>query len=130
MIRNFHFFVKYSFLANILIFIVLAAIFQYCLTNLNFDGIDNLTTFSELPGILGVFLFAFESPGQLLSIRNSMKTPKDFKITFLIVNCFVLFIYISFAVVCCLGFSQSQLTSNILTGFGEINEFYLMLQGL
>lgn len=130
LIRDFHLFVRYSFFASALIMIVLSCVSIYCFENLNIDNLSNLADFSELPGILGVFLFAFESPGQLLQIRNSMKNKKDFKNVFIIVNLFVLFIYISFSIFCCLGFSSTYLTQNILTGFGELNQYYEILVGL
>ena len=128
-IRKFEFFVKYSFLANFLMMVVFLAVYYHCIMNFNSENVDNLGNFSEFFGILGVFLFAFESPGQILQIRNSMKNRDDFKWNFLVVNSLVLLLYVSFSTVCSLGFTSSQLTQNILTGFGSINSFYLGLEG-
>jgi len=129
-IRKFEFFVKYSFFANVLMLIVFVSVYHYCLTNINVENLDNLANFSEVFGILGVFLFAFESPGQILQIRNSMRNREDFKWTFLIVNTMVMLLYVSFSICCCFGFTSVQLTQNILTGFGSLSHFSLMLEGL
>lgn len=129
LIRKLEFFSRYSFLANILSILVLIIIVQYPLRNFENGGSPKFGNIVEIPSLLGVALFAFVSPGLIIPMRNSMRNKNDFKPTFLIVEIVVLIIYIAFPVICCYGFIESQITENILKGFGEINNFYLVAQG-
>ena len=130
LIKKFEFFVKYSIFGNILTLIVIFFIMEYAIDDFNVDNMSNMADFSQTTVIMGVFLYSFESPGQLLAIRNSMKDKKHIKKMFILINAFVLLIYVSFSLVCCFGLNKFQITADILTGVGNINEFYLVLQGL
>ena len=129
LITKFEFFVKYSIFASLLILIVILFVIGYCMEHLT-NNPQNLMDFSKASGVMGVFLFAFECPGQILTIRNSMKDKHDFKKMYLFIMIFLLTIYVVFSLFCCFGLTKIQLTSNILIGFGNINEFYMALQGL
>lgn len=129
LIRKLEFFTKYSFLANVLSIAVLIIIIQYPIQNFDIDNEKNYADIIEIPGLLGVAIFAFVSPGLVIPMRNSMRNKEAFKPTFLINLIVVFFIYVAFAIICCYGFGKNGLTQNILKGFGSLNEFYLMVQG-
>ena len=129
LIRKLEFFTKYSAIANILTILVLCVLIEYPLSHLDAENVQNYGNIGEIPGLLGVALFAFVSPGLVIPMRNSMEKKEKFKATFFIVIIIVFIIYVGWSVVCCFGFRQSEMTQNILRGFGNINEYFLLTQG-
>ena len=129
LIRRLELFIKYSIIANILTLIVLGILLEYPLSHLSYENVDNYADIIEIPGLLGVALFSFVSPGLVIPMRNSMENKEQFKPTFLIVIMIVWVIYVGFSVICCFGFQQMAITQNILKGFGNINEYFLLIQG-
>ena len=129
-IRKLEFFAHYSFLSNLLMIGAYIFVLSYPLSHVDKENFKNLANFENLSGLLGVALFAYVSPGLIIPIRNSMKKKEQFPKVFSSVLLVVLFIYSFFAIACCLGFNQIQLTQNILEGFGQIDTTYLWVQGL
>lgn len=129
-IRKLEFFANYSFISNTLMIGAYVFILYYPITHVNPENLNNLANFQNLSGLLGVALFAYVSPGLIIPIRNSMEKKEEFPKVFSSVLLIVLLIYSLFAFVCCLGFTNAQLTQNILEGFGSINQTFLWIQGL
>ena len=130
LIRKLELFTQYSFLGILLTLISLIVVIQYPLAHIDLNNTKTLADITEVPGLLGVAIFAFISPGLIIPMRNSMKNKHEFKSTFSLVIFIVLVIYVLFSIFCCLGFQQMQITEDILKGFGHINEYYLIVQGL
>ena len=131
MINNFHFFVKFSNIGNLLILITLIAIIQLDFTHLytkqlNFNE-HNFGTFTHLPSFIGVSIFAFECIGNIFPVKNSMKEPEKFKKMFSITSIVVCLVYIVFSVICCvsLGVKINQI---ILTDLEKIQSFFYIFQ--
>lgn len=106
---------------------VLASATVYGIANVDSNNFDNLANFDKITGILRAFLFAFEYPGQVIPIRNAAKNRDNYSRIFLSVNSVVLVIYVSYAMICCFGFSTSLLTQDILSGFSSVNQCYLII---
>jgi len=131
MINNFHFFMKFSNIGNLLILITLIAIIQLDFTHLytkqlNFNE-HNFGTFTHLPSFIGVSIFAFECIGNIFPVKNSMKEPEKFKKMFSITSIVVCLVYIVFSVICCvsLGVKINQI---ILTDLEKIQSFFYIFQ--
>ena len=119
LISNYHFFLKYSKIGSILSIISLAALLYYSFEKIGKSIIKNegdIANFSKFPAFLGVSIFAFESVGSILAIRNSMKKPQDFDKIFYKITLSISFIYIIFAVICCLALG-STINQIILLGY-------------
>lgn len=131
MIDNFHFFVKFSNIGNILIIITLIAIIQLDFTHMNKQELEaskhNLGTITHLPSFIGVSIFAFECIGNIFPIKNSMKNPEKFKNIFSIVSMIICVIYVLFSVICCISLG-SKVNQIILMDLEKIQSFFYIFQ--
>ena len=131
LINNFHFFVKFSNVANVLIFITLIAIIQLDFNNLNISDLDsnehNLGQFTHLPSFIGVSIFSFECIGNIFPVKNSMKEPEKFKKIFLYISIIVCFTYIFFSVICCISLGN-KINQIILMDLEKIQSFFYIFQ--
>lgn len=131
MINNFHFFVKFSNIGNILILITLIAILQLDFLNIDPEKLSsnehNLGTFSTLPSFIGVSIFAFECIGNIFPIKNSMKEPEQFARIFKIVSIIVCVVYIMFSVINCISLGD-RINQIILMDLQKIQSFFYIFQ--
>lgn len=131
MVNNFHFFVKFSNIGNLLIIITLIAIIQLDFANLYTSELDfnehNFGTFTHLPSFIGVSIFAFECIGNIFPVKNSMKEPEKFKKIFSITSFGVCLIYIFFSVICCVSLG-AKINQIILTDLEKIQSFFYIFQ--
>ena len=82
LINNFHFFVKWSKVANILTILVLLGIMEYALETLfanpSYKNNHNLANILNLGGFLGIAIYSFEAIGTMFYVKESMKEPEKF----------------------------------------------------
>ena len=76
MINNFHFFVKWSKVANVLTILVLAGIVEYAVETIvtapSYENEHNLAHFLNLAGFLGIAIYSFEAGGTMFYVKDSM----------------------------------------------------------
>jgi len=73
MINNFHFFVKWSKIANVLTILVLLGIMEFSLETVikepNAENEHNYAHFLNLAGFLGIAIYSFEAIGTMFYVR-------------------------------------------------------------
>lgn len=76
MINNFHFFVKWSKVANVLTILVLLGIIEFALetilTKPSYKNEHNLAHLLNLAGFLGIAIYSFEAIGTMFYVKESM----------------------------------------------------------
>ncbi len=131
MINKYHFFVKFSNFANILILITLIAIIQLAFSQLYSKELvsneHNFEQITHLPSFIGVSIFAFECIGSIFPVRNSMKEPEKFPKIFLIISIIVCAIYILFSVICAVSLGN-KLNQIVLMDLDKIQSFFYIFQ--
>ena len=131
MINSYSFFVKFSNLANILIFITLIAILQLAFSELYSNELvsneQNLGHITHLPSFIGVSIFAFECIGSIFPVRNSMKEPEKFPKVFCFISLIVCVIYILFSVICAASLGH-KLNQIVLMDLEKIQSFFYIFQ--
>jgi len=133
MINNFHFFVKWSKIANILTILVLFGIMEFALetviTEPNAENEHNYAHFLNLAGFLGIAIYSFEAIGTMFYVRQSMKEPEKFPKIFMIISIVVASIAVIFSTLCSLALGK-ELKQIVLLGLEKKRSYFLLLSAL
>lgn len=107
LINNIRLFSKISFIANFFIIFTLTAIVYYDIHLLinsnthqeNVKNKSNLFDFSNLPLMIGVSIYSFESIGMILSIKNTVEKNNVFLSIFKLTSISVTLLYVIFSII-------------------------------